>query len=106
MDVRDFAIFTHLLAHPFDSFEQVGRLVGMSGVAAKARIQKLREEGFLGGFHCVPAAETVGRRAYGHLFLRRERMTLDDVLAIDGVVTGVEYAEGSLSVISYARDDE
>jgi len=104
VDVRDFAILTHLLARPFDSFERVGRAAGMTGAAAKARVARLQEEGFLSAFHCIPAPEVVGRTAHGHLFVAEPgRMRVADVLAADSVVTAVENSGGRMSVISYSR---
>ncbi len=67
VDERDFRILAHLLRDPFASYEKLGRQTGLSGTAAKTRLEDLERLGVLEGFRGLPAAGILHR--YARLFL-------------------------------------
>lgn len=105
VDATDFRILGEVLAHPFLSNEAVGRRVGLSGTAVKARAERLAREIRFRGYRLVPAAPCLGRVARGHFFRldAPEDAWVARVMAADPVVWLVVHHEGTVSVLTYER---
>src|SRR6266545_3693366 len=61
VDERDFRLLARLLREPLANHEALGRAIGVSGTAAKARLERLAAEGVFNGFRGIPAPEVFGR---------------------------------------------
>ena len=63
VDERDARILVELTRTPFDALEAVGRKVGTTGTAVKARLDALAARGVLQGFACGPGGAALGKHA-------------------------------------------
>lgn len=114
MDRRDFRILAHWYEHPFASYEELGRLLGLSGAAVKSRAESLRREGVLGGFWAVPGACLFGLHPRVFLFQadKNPNEALSAALREESVVWVKVYQNlalerrlpGTLAALCYLRD--
>ncbi|HTZ61586.1 MAG TPA: AsnC family transcriptional regulator [Thermoplasmata archaeon] len=63
MDRTDLAIFSHLVSDALGSDEAIGREVGLTGKAVRARRQRMEAAGVLTAYGIHPAAAILGRHA-------------------------------------------
>ncbi|GEM_PF-2379911 len=63
MDERDCRILMALVRSPFESYESLGREIGTSGTAVRARLDRLARAGVFLGFACGPSAIALRRHA-------------------------------------------
>jgi DNA-binding Lrp family transcriptional regulator len=70
VDERDCRILMAIMRAPFDSMEAIGRSIGTSGTAAKARLDRMRAAGIYQGLVCGPTGRALGRTerlvVFGH----------------------------------------
>jgi DNA-binding Lrp family transcriptional regulator len=104
MDLRDFQILLELSRQPFASNENLGRAIGVTGNAVKARLQRMEDAHLLNGFYVMPSASVFRRFWQVFPFGPVEREpNLEKVLAIDGVVNVWRGRPRTLMVNVYAR---
>lgn len=104
MDLRDFEILIELWRRPFASNETLGRAIGLTGNAVKARLVRLRERRILNGFYVMPSASVFRRHwqvvGFDHLDSEPE---LGRVLRVADVVNVWRGRPRTLMVNVYAR---
>lgn len=104
MDLRDFEILVELGRRPFASNETLGRAIGLTGNAVKARLARLQGERVLNGFYVMPSASVFRRHwqvvAFDHLDSEPE---LERILRVADVVNVWRGRPRSLMVNVYAR---
>lgn len=111
MDERDFRLLAHWFERPFASLEELGRVLGLSGAAVKARVGALQSEGVLQQFWTVPAASLFGLWPRVYLFEveMNPAAAIDVALRDDSVVWAKAYENlaferrlpGTLAVLCY-----
>lgn len=77
MDRTDLGIFSHLVTDALSSDEAIGRIVGLTGKAVRARRQRLEAAGVLAEYGIHPAPELLGRRAVTSRFAANRDGGLD-----------------------------
>ena len=102
-DETDFRILGSIYGDPFASYENIGRKVGLTGTAVKARIDALKRSGVLDDFYGLPAASLFRRHARIYRFpvgaLDRER--LSEVIRLDPVVFAGMHHDNVFGVLAY-----
>jgi DNA-binding Lrp family transcriptional regulator len=103
VDDRDFAILSQLRKNPFASYETLGRGIGLSGKAVKARIEALEKGKVLTSLQAVPAAQVFGR--FPRLFFFKQPAAswerLNDAIEIDPAVFATLDANRNVGVLIY-----
>jgi len=103
VDDRDFWILARLRKDPFSSYETLGRGIGLSGNAAKSRIESLEKTGVLTSLRAMPAAQ-VFRRIPRLVFFRQSLASLEKfqaVLEIGPAVFATMDVNGKVGVVLY-----
>lgn len=99
MDATDFRLLLALLREPFAPYVSLGAKVGMTGTAAKARIDSLARRGTLRGIFTVIAPATFGRIERQVIFTGVPAdADLRKVLAVRDVVWAGRGHEGPVAV--------
>src|SRR6266581_399072 len=108
VDERDFQLLAHLLREPLASHEALGRAIGVSGTAAKARLERLAVEGVFNRCRGIPAPEVFGRRRRVFVFRKpgAGAEALEEAVRVDPVVSAHLRQDGLLSTIVYPFDTE
>lgn len=84
MDATDLGIFSRLVTDALSSDEGIGRAVGLTGKAVRARRQRMEAAGVLAEYGIHPAPELLGRRAVTSRFAARGGGPLDTA-RLDGI---------------------
>lgn len=110
MDAVDFRILAHLFRDARVPFETIGKAVGLSGNAVKARVHKMEEEGVLRGFLATPDPMLFGYRTavmvWSHVdeLDTREQEILEGIREL-GAVRWVDVTlDGSLVLVALYKD--
>jgi len=102
-DETDFRILGTISGEPFASYENIGRKVGLTGTAVKARIDALKRSGVLDDFYGLPASSLFRRHARIYRFpvgaLDPER--LREVIRLDPVVFAGMHHDNVFGVLAY-----
>ena len=104
VDERDFSILSQLRRDPFSSYEAMGRSIGLSGNAVKARIEAMKDARFLTSLRAVPAAQVFGRTP--SLFFFKEPVALEELNAsieVDPVVFATVDVNRSAAALVYSN---
>jgi DNA-binding Lrp family transcriptional regulator len=103
VDDRDFWILSQLRRDPFSSYETLGRGIGLSGNAAKSRLEALQKRGILTSLNAMPAAQVFHR--FPRLFFFKQPVTSMDefnaALEIDSAVFATLDVDDSVAVLVY-----
>ena len=103
VDDRDFWILSQLRRYPFSSYETLGRGIGLSGKAVKARIEALEKTKILTSLQAMPAAQVF--RRFPRLFFFKQPVTslerLNAAIEIDPAVFATLDANRSVAVLIY-----
>ena len=101
-DAKDFEIIRFILQDPFASYSEIGERLGLSGVTAKARIDRLRRSGAV-QIWGIPPPQVFRRHARFFVYGRVSRR--DHALALarkaDTVVRAAEGHERSFELVTY-----
>ena len=103
VDERDFWILTQLRKNPFSSYETLGRGIGLSGNAVKARLEALERAGVLTSLNGMPAAQ-IFRRLPRLIFFRQPVTLLEKfhaAIEIDPAVFATIDVNGKVGVLLY-----
>jgi len=103
VDERDFLILSQLRKHPFASYENLGRGIGLSGKAVKTRIEALQKEKILTSLQAVPAAQ-IFRRLPRLIFFKQPISSLEKLQAaieIEPAVFATMDVNRSVAVLVY-----
>lgn len=103
MDQRDLDVLAAYYARGFDSYEEIGRALGLTGAAVRARLNKMTEEGVLLG--CFPrvAGRLVGRVEHiVELAGVTSAMAPERVVAHEEVITSMLDTERMMLVRAFA----
>ena len=103
VDEKDFLILTQLRTNPFASYETLGRDLGLSGNAAKARVEALETTQILPLLHGMPAAQVFQRFPRLFFFKKpiRSAERLDLAIEIDPVVFVTLDVHQKVGVLTY-----
>jgi DNA-binding Lrp family transcriptional regulator len=88
MDLRDFQILVELNRRPFASNETIGRAVGITGAAVKARLDRMKKHRVFEGFQAVPSPQVLGK--HWHIWTYQgvdTGLDVGDLLEIENVVS-------------------
>ena len=103
VDERDFLILSQLRKYPFSSYETLGRGIGLSGSAVKARIEALEKAKILTSFQAMPAAQVF--RRHPRLFFFKQPVTslekLHAAIEIDSAVFATIDVNRGMAVLIY-----
>ena len=108
VDERDFQLLARLLREPLAGHEALGRAIGVSGTAAKARLERLAAEGVFNGFRGIPAPEVFGRQRRVFVFRKTGAgpEVVQEAIRVDPVVSSHLRQDGLVSTIAYPVDDD
>jgi DNA-binding Lrp family transcriptional regulator len=107
MDDLDFRLLAELVREPLASYAALGRKVGITAPAARARLSRLTKAGVLRGFRLLPRAETLGRTLVMWSYPPpRAEPRLETILSTENVVWAVEWHNRSWFVFAYVRAGE
>jgi DNA-binding Lrp family transcriptional regulator len=108
MDERDFGLLAHLFENPFATHQDLGRRQGLSGSAAKRRLEALQRGGVLDGFWAVPAAEVFGLQPRVFVFdlPGSPVAAMDEALREETVVWTMAFQDDSIAALCYLRNPE
>lgn len=107
MDLQDFEILLNLMRRPFASNETLGKAIGLTANAAKARLARLERQRLLNGFYVMPSASVFQRHWQVIPFERLgSEPDLEKVLRVPGVVNVWRGRPRTLMVNVYARARE
>jgi DNA-binding Lrp family transcriptional regulator len=102
MDLRDFQIFLELSRSPFASHEAIGRQIGVTGAAVKARLDRMSKQGVLQGFQVVPIPQVFRRHWHISAYFGVDpRLELKDLLDVEHVVTVWRGGHGEVMVNTF-----
>ena len=106
MDERDLDVLAILRVRPFESYEAIGRELGLTGAAVSAKVDRLGEDGFLVGPSSRVAGEIIDRDEFLLEFRGvRGEGAVARLLEHPDVVTAMMDLDGRLLARAYfARD--
>jgi len=102
VDERDFWILSQLRKDPFQSYETLGRGIGLSGKATKTRIEALEKAKILTLLRALPAAQVFRRFPRLHFF--REPATLEklhDAIEVEPAIFTTLDVNHTVGVLTY-----
>ena len=102
MDERDYRVVLELTRNPFASCEAIGREVGMTGTAVRARVDSMEARGVLNGYHVLPSPRVFGR--WRHIFAYRDvapEPSLTTLLGMENAVAVFRGSPGMIMVNTY-----
>ncbi|HYM38630.1 MAG TPA: winged helix-turn-helix transcriptional regulator [Thermoplasmata archaeon] len=102
-DETDFQILVRLWRDPFASYEAIGHGLELSGNTAKNRIERLREDGLIGGIWVLPSPAVFRRtsRIFAFRPPSRPEKAIEAALRVDPVVWALERLDHVVSVNAY-----
>ena len=104
MDLRDFQILLELNRHPFSSPGAIGKALGVTGNAVKARLDRMKAEGLLNGFFVMPVSAVFGRHWHVFPYLDVEpEPDLQEILDVEDVVNVWRGRPRTIMVNTYSR---
>ncbi len=107
MDLLDFKIALQLTRHPFASYRQLGRWVGLSGNSVMWRLDRMRLIGIFEGFYVLPAPIVFHRHWQVLNFaLKASEPNLSELLDVDNVVMIWRGRPRTLMVNVYSRNND
>jgi DNA-binding Lrp family transcriptional regulator len=104
VDTRDARILAELTRSPFAPLESIGRTVGTSGTAVKARLDRLAARGVLLGFAAAPWASSFGRIGRLAVFEDALDADLERIALVEDVAWAARSSTGAVGVMIYVRE--
>lgn len=106
MDAKDFAILRDIAADPTIPLAKIGRRLGVSHTAVRARLDKLAQSGVFQGFAALPHPAYLGRKARLHTWRNGtfDPSRIPELLEAPGVVFAFAGHAGVVAAMVYAED--
>ena len=107
LDQKDFEIYIELWSNPFSSFERIGRRIGLSGTAVRARLDTFFARGFLTGMHVVPSPIALGRYAASAVYQdSSDNIGARELLGVESFAFAWKTHDHDLVVNVYSRSPD
>jgi len=108
MDRTDLGIFSRLVTDALRSDESIGRDVGLTGKAVRARRRRMEAAGIIAEYGIHPAAEILGRHARTWRFIGKDRTDLSAarLSEIDDLAYVMRFRPNLYVAVRFTREPE
>lgn len=109
MSLQDFRIVSELIRNPLESYEKIGSKVGISGISARSRIQKMYRSGLIKGIYLIPSPQNFEMHPRTYVFKNVDSpfQKLSIIAAVNGVVFAwIDYDNDMIITVFFKSDLE